>query len=105
MARKLIVDGDMGTDDAVALCMLLFDSRIELVGLTAVEGCVTAEQANHNLQAIVAELDPARHPRLGMAVAATGAPPVTARHLYGDDGLGTLISRFPPSSTYPPLKN
>ena len=61
MTRKLIIDGDMGTDDAVALCMLMFDSRVELVGLTAVEGCVTAEQANHNLQAIVAELDPARH--------------------------------------------
>jgi|694.fasta_scaffold28953_4 inosine-uridine nucleoside N-ribohydrolase len=88
MTRKLIVDGDMGTDDAVALCMLLFDSRIELLGLTAVEGCVTAEQANHNLQAIISELDPARHPRLGLAQSAAGAPPITGRHLYGEDGLG-----------------
>ncbi len=101
MARKLIVDGDMGTDDAVALCMLLFDSRIELVGLTAVEGCVTADQANHNLQAIVSELDPARHPRLGMAVSATGAPPVTARHLYGDDGLGNSHFEIPSKQHLP----
>lgn len=88
MTRKLIVDGDMGTDDAVALCMLLFDSRVDLVALTAVEGCVTAEQANNNLQAIVAELDPPRHPRLGMAQPVAGAPAISGRHLYGDDGLG-----------------
>jgi purine nucleosidase len=88
MPRKLIIDGDMGTDDAVALCMLLFDSRVDVLALTATEGCVTAEQANSNLQAIVAELDPDRHPRLGMAFPATGAPAITARHLYGEDGLG-----------------
>jgi inosine-uridine nucleoside N-ribohydrolase len=101
MTRKLIIDGDMGTDDAVALCMLMFDSRVELVGLTAVEGCVTAEQANHNLQAIVAELDPARHPRLGMAVSATGAPPITGRYLYGEDGLGNTHFEIPSKQHLP----
>jgi inosine-uridine nucleoside N-ribohydrolase len=102
MARKLIVDGDMGTDDAVALCMLLFDSRIELLGLTAVEGCVTAEQANHNLQAIVSELDPCRLPRLGLAQAAAGAPPITGRHLYGEDGLGNSHFEIPGKQHLPP---
>lgn len=101
MTRKLIVDGDMGTDDAVALCMLLFDSRIELLGLTAVEGCVTAEQANHNLQAIIAELDPSRHPRLGLAQSAAGAPPITGRHLYGEDGLGNTHFEIPSKQHLP----
>lgn len=88
MPRKVIIDCDMGTDDAVALCMLLFEKRIDVIAVTAAEGCVTAEQANSNLQAIVSELDPSRYPRLGVAQAAEDAPPVDTRYLYGEDGLG-----------------
>ena len=88
MPKKVIIDCDMGTDDAVALCMSLFDSRLDIVALTATEGCVTADQSNNNLQAIVGELDPDRYPRLGMAAAAENAPPVTTSYLYGTDGLG-----------------
>ena len=88
MPRKVIVDCDMGTDDAVALAMMLFDSRLEIIAVTATEGCVTAEQANNNLQAIVNELDPDRYPRLGMARVTDCAPPVNTSFLYGEDGLG-----------------
>ena len=76
MSRKVIIDCDMGTDDAVALCMALFDKRLDVVALTATEGCVTADQANNNLQAIVNELDPDRYPRLGMACSINDAPPI-----------------------------
>jgi purine nucleosidase len=78
----------MGTDDAVGLCMMLFDSRLEILAVTATEGCVTAEQANHNLHAIIAELDPVRYPRLGCAQSTDNAPAVNTRFLYGNDGLG-----------------
>ena len=88
MSRKVIIDCDMGTDDAVALCMSLFDSRLDIVALTATEGCVNAEQANNNLQAILGELDPDRYPRLGMASPAENAPPINTSYLYGTDGLG-----------------
>jgi purine nucleosidase len=88
MARKVIIDCDMGSDDAVALCMLLFDNRVDVLAITAVEGCVPAKQANQNLQAIVSMLDPDRYPRLGMATKAENAPAVDTRFLYGDDGLG-----------------
>lgn len=88
MPRKVIIDCDMGIDDAVALCMTLFDKRIEVLAVTATEGCVTADQSNNNLQAIVSELDPDRYPRLGMATSADDAPAVDTRYLYGEDGLG-----------------
>ena len=88
MPRKVIIDCDMGTDDAVALCMSLFDTRIDVVALTATEGCVTADQANNNLQAILGELDPDRYPRLGMAAPAENAPAINTSYLYGTDGLG-----------------
>ena len=35
MKRKVIIDCDMGTDDAVALCMLLFDERLDILAITA----------------------------------------------------------------------
>lgn len=88
MPRKVIIDCDLGTDDAVALCMLLFDERWDVVAVTATEGTVTADQANSNLHAIISELDPRRYPRMGMARSAEDAPPVDTRFLYGKDGLG-----------------
>ena len=88
MARKVIIDSDMGTDDAVALCMALFDDRLDILALTATEGCVTADQATRNLQAVVGMLDPDRHPRLGAATSTENAPAVNTTYLYGEDGLG-----------------
>jgi len=88
MAQKFIVDCDLGTDDAVALCMLLFASEIDVLAVTATEGCVTAEQANTNLQALISEIDPARYPRIGIATRTPNAPPVDTRFLHGEDGLG-----------------
>ncbi len=90
MTRKIIIDGDMGTDDAVALCFLLFDPRVEILAITASEGSVTAAQANSNLQAILAEIDPDRYPRMGMAVASDEAPAINTTFLYGPDGLGNI---------------
>ena len=88
MTRKIIVDCDMGTDDALALCMLLFDPSLDVLAITATEGVVTADQSNSNLQLILAELDPDRYPRLGMASPCENAPPVNTSYLYGGDGLG-----------------
>jgi inosine-uridine nucleoside N-ribohydrolase len=88
MARKVIIDSDMGTDDAVALSIALFDPRLEIEAITAVEGCVKAAQATQNLQAIIAHLDPDKHPRLGSACAAENGPAISTSFLYGDDGLG-----------------
>lgn len=88
MSRKVIIDCDLGIDDAVALCMLLLDERLDVLAVTATEGVVPADQANHNLQAIVTEIDPERYPRLGLASPAEDAPAVDTRYLFGDDGLG-----------------
>ena len=88
MTRKVIIDADMGTDDAVALCLCLFDERLDVVAVTACEGSVTAEQANHNLQAVIGLIDPDKYPRLGSATRAENAPPVNTSFLYGQDGLG-----------------
>lgn len=88
MARKVIIDCDPGIDDAIALCLSLFDPRLEVVAVTAVGGNVPAHQATRNVQAVLAELDPPRWPRLGAAAPPEFGLPVDGRHLYGSDGLG-----------------
>ena len=88
MPRKVILDVDPGIDDAMALCMALFDPRLEVVAVTAVGGNVPPQLATRNVQAIIEQLDPPRWPRLGSASLPDNALPVDGRHLHGIDGLG-----------------
>ena len=90
MAKKVIIDCDPGIDDAVALCLALFDPRLEVLAVTAVEGNVSAQQASQNLQALIDHLDPPRYPRLGTAAASDAAPPLDLRRLHGDNGLAGI---------------
>ena len=40
MVRKVLLDVDPGIDDAVAMCIALFDPRLEVVAVTATGGNV-----------------------------------------------------------------
>ncbi|MCR9115836.1 MAG: nucleoside hydrolase [bacterium] len=88
MSRKVIIDCDPGVDDAIALCLAMFDPRLDVTLISAVAGGVTATQATCNVQAVVEQLDPPRLPRIGAAVELENAPAANKSHLYGDDGLG-----------------
>lgn len=90
MARKVIIDCDPGIDDAIALALALFCEELEVLAVTAVEGCVPADQANVNIQGIIEELDPPKLPRVGAASAADLAPAVDTRWLHGDDGIANV---------------
>jgi purine nucleosidase len=88
ITRKLLLDVDPGIDDAVSLCLALFEPHLEVVAVTAVGGNVPAEQATRNVQAIIEQLDPPRWPRIGEASAPELGLPVRKIHLHGPDGLG-----------------
>ncbi len=88
MARKVILDVDPGVDDAVALCLALFDPDLEVLAATAVAGNVPAPQATRNVQALVEQLDPPRWPRLGEASEPEYGIPADRRLVFGPDGLG-----------------
>jgi inosine-uridine nucleoside N-ribohydrolase len=90
MTRKVILDVDPGIDDAMALCMALFDPQLEVVAVTAVGGNVSPEQATINVQTIIEQLDPPRWPRIGAASLPDAGLPVEGRYLYGVDGLGGI---------------
>jgi len=88
LARKIIIDCDPGIDDAAALCMALFAESLDVVAVTAVEGNVTYDRANTNLQTIIEQLDPPKIPRLGMASPNKSSSYQPATHIHGMDGLG-----------------
>jgi len=86
MARKLILVTDPGIDGAFATALALFDPDLDVVGLAASAGNVSAEQATRNIQILVEQIDPPRWPRLGEALAVTYDHNAIA--LHGSDGLG-----------------
>ncbi len=88
MSRKIIIDCDPGIDDAIALCIALFDPRLDVLAITASAGSVDATQATTNVHAIVGQLDPSRYPRIGKAVPPESATVLNDSHLHGEDGLG-----------------
>jgi inosine-uridine nucleoside N-ribohydrolase len=88
VTRKVILVTDAGLDSAVAVALALHDPVLEVVGLAASAGNVSAEQATQNLHTLVELLDPPRYPRLGAALPATYAMNATA--LHGPDGLGGI---------------
>ncbi len=97
MTRKVIIDCDPGIDDAVALCMALFDPRFDVVAVTAVAGNVRADQASRNVQAIIERVDPPRYPRVGTASDPEYSPSGNALRMHGEDGLGNaglVVSRL-----------
>src|SRR5579871_3994887 len=92
MPRKVILDVDAGIDDALAVALALFDTRLDVLAITATGGSVRPEQATLNIQALVEQLDPPRLPRLGAALLDTPLAE-DARQLHGADGLGN--ANFP----------
>ena len=96
MTRKIIIDCDPGIDDATALCMALFDPRLEVLAITATAGTVDADQATSNVISVVQQLDPTKYPRIGKASTPEDAPVVDDRYLNGGDGLGDC--NFPESA-------
>lgn len=95
MPQKLIIDADPGIGDALAIVAALFDPNIDLIGITASAGCVSAGNAGRNIQGIVEILDPPKWPRFGVLnsdVSQTLPPqsdaPVGTVALNGPKGLG-----------------
>ncbi len=86
--KKIVLDVDPGIDDALALCLALFDPQLEVIAVTAVGGNVPPYQATRNVQAIIEQLDPPRWPRIGVASQPEMGLPKRSVQLHGPDGLG-----------------
>jgi purine nucleosidase len=94
-ARKVIIDTDPGTDDAMAIMLALNSPEIDVKALTVVPGNVTAAQGLDNALRLVSLAN-----RCDIAVAAGAQHPlfqklVTAEFWHGKNGLGNV--ELPPS--------
>lgn len=87
MATPLLIDTDMGIDDAVAIALALSSPDLALVGVTSVGGNVALDQATANVGRLLAALKPKQMPHLGRGLdQAVGRQ--NAQHVFGADGLG-----------------
>lgn len=88
MARKVIIDADPGIGDALAIALAMLDPELDVIGATAVPGCVTGPIATQNILSVVESVDPPKWPRLG---ASTADRPIFAKSSRTEDG-----SKLPP---------
>ncbi len=89
MAIPLLIDTDMGVDDAVAVAWALASgNEARIVGMTSVEGNVSLAQATANIARWLAGLGVAEMPPIGQGLSQTGRDMPMASHVFGDDGLG-----------------
>jgi inosine-uridine nucleoside N-ribohydrolase len=96
MSNKVVLICDPGIDGAFAVALALFDPALEVLGLAATAGNVSAEQATANIHILIEQLDPPRWPRLGEAPKV--AYDIDGAKLHGPSGLGN--TSFPVSTLH-----
>ena len=67
MAHPIVILGDPGIDGAFAIALALADPDLDVLGVAATAGNVSAAQATDNIRILIEQLDPPRWPRLGEA--------------------------------------
>ena len=102
--KKLILDLDMGVDDAMALAYAIASPEVELVGITTCFGNVRVEQSAHNCLAV---LDLLGRPEVPVYLGATVlcrrlsyTPPASTALIHGENGIGGASV---PASPYEPV--
>ncbi|MDR3400973.1 MAG: nucleoside hydrolase [Chthoniobacter sp.] len=98
MARKLILDVDTGTDDAVAILLAALAPGLELVGISTVNGNVTVEHATDNtlrVLALAGREDVGVHPGLSRPIVRADFP--TPRDQRRGPAMHMTTLPFPPA--------
>lgn len=90
MKRKLIIDTDGGSDDAVALAMALNDENYEVVLVTTVSGNVRVDQATANVLTVLKMTDTYYPPVYQGSNEMLKRDWVGAADTHGEDGLSDL---------------
>lgn len=89
MTRKLLVDTDTASDDAVALVLAFRDPRVDVEAITVVAGNVTVEQGVANAH-YTREICGGSAPIYAGAAQPLQRGLVTAQHVHGLDGMGDI---------------
>jgi purine nucleosidase len=99
VAQKIVLDCDPGIDDALAIALACGHSGLELCGITTVSGNVSLDLTTSNAQRVCEFIGAAGTPVTPGSPVPLLRPPVHARHVHGESGLGG--ARLPPPATRP----
>lgn len=103
--RKILLDTDMGVDDALALMLAMRSPELEVVAITTVAGNVEVELCTRNVGLVLDRLNedgPVGYPPVFQGAAQPLAIPLlTAPEVHGADGVGNTAAFYPPPS-HPP---
>jgi inosine-uridine nucleoside N-ribohydrolase len=86
MAQKIVIIADPGIDTAFAVALALRDPNLDVLGLIATAGNVSADQATQNVHILVNQIDSPKWPRIGAALPIDYE--IDGTKLHGPDGLG-----------------
>jgi inosine-uridine nucleoside N-ribohydrolase len=98
MATPVLIDTDMGIDDAIAIALALSSPQLELAGLASVGGNVSLDQATANIARLLAALNLKETPPVGRGLDQPNGLN-NAHHVFGPDGLGESVLPVPPTTT------
>lgn len=86
--KKIIIDTDCGSDDAIALAMALNDEAYEIIMITTVSGNVRVKQATQNVLSVLKKVDRYYPPVYIGADHMLKRDWVGASDTHGHDGMG-----------------
>lgn len=88
MPTPVLIDTDMGVDDAVALALAIAAGELQVVGLASVGGNVPLDQATGNMARVLAGLKVTSWPPTARGLDHDRPELLRATNVFGADGLG-----------------
>jgi purine nucleosidase len=87
--KKVIIDCDVGVDDALALILAFHSKELEVKAVTGVNGNVPLEQVFENIQKVLSLIRPQHKPLIAKgADQPLRGKPIYAHSVHGKEGLG-----------------
>jgi inosine-uridine nucleoside N-ribohydrolase len=87
--KKVLIDCDVGVDDALALILAFHSPELDVKAVTGVNGNVPLEKVFENIQKVLALIQPKNKPLIAKgADQPLKGKPVYAHSVHGQDGLG-----------------
>ena len=87
--KKVMIDCDVGVDDALALILAFHSPELDVKAVTGVNGNVPLEQVFENIQKVLSLIQPKNKPLIAKgADQPLKGKPIYAHSVHGQDGLG-----------------
>lgn len=95
MTKKVLLFGDMGIDDTIAIIYAYLNDEIDIIGIVADYGNVSRIDATSNIYYLFSLFDLQKDIPiyLGAAASLTGEKPVYYPEIHGEHGLGPIVPK------------